>query len=129
LLALFPPLPEGFELDWLDRGDGTRTAMTGGQGGDRSSLRLRAADEGLVLAVAAANRRTAVAVVAAGAVLTGAWRGEVPALVLMWYAGMEGGHALADVLTGRHNPSGRLPFAIPTSEEHLPAFDREATSI
>ena len=47
----------------------------------------------------------------------------------MWYAGMEGGHALADVLTGRHNPSGRLPFAVPTSQEHLPFFDRDATSI
>jgi beta-glucosidase len=47
----------------------------------------------------------------------------------MWYAGMEGGHALADVLAGRHNPSGRLPYAIPTSEEHLPFFDRDATEI
>jgi beta-glucosidase len=47
----------------------------------------------------------------------------------MWYAGMEGGHALADVLTGRHNPSGRLPFSIPTSDAHLPSFDRDATSI
>ena len=47
----------------------------------------------------------------------------------MWYAGMEGGHALADILSGRHNPSGRLPFAVPTSEEHLPFFDRDATSI
>ena len=51
----------------------------------------------------------------AGAVLTEAWRHLVPATLLMWYAGMEGGHALADVLTGRHNPSGRLPFSIPTS--------------
>jgi len=42
---------------------------------------------------------------------------------------MEGGHALADVLSGRHNPSGRLPFSIPTSEDHLPFFDRDATSI
>lgn len=129
LLALFPPLPEGFALDGLDGGDGPGTAMTGGQGGDRSSLRLRAADEQLVRAVAAANPRTVVAMVAAGAVLTETWRHEVPALVLMWYAGMEGGHALADVLTGRHNPSGRLPFAIPTSEAHLPAFDRDATSV
>jgi beta-glucosidase len=53
----------------------------------------------------------------------------VPATLIMWYAGMEGGHALADVLTGRQNPSGRLPFSIPTSDEHLPFFDRDATSI
>jgi beta-glucosidase len=48
---------------------------------------------------------------------------------MMWYAGMEGGHALADVLTGTHNPSGRLPFSIPTSEDHLPFFDRNAKAI
>ena len=58
-----------------------------------------------------------------------AWRHKVPAIVMMWYAGMEGGHALADVLTGARDPSGRLPFSIPTAEEHLPFFDRDATSI
>ena len=67
--------------------------------------------------------------VAAGAVLTESWRARVPALLMMWYAGMEGGHALADVLTGAHNPSGRLPFSVPTAEEHLPFFDRDATAI
>ena len=53
----------------------------------------------------------------------------MPALVMMWYAGMEGGHALAHVLTGEHNPTGRLPFAFPTSEAHLPSFDRDATVV
>jgi beta-glucosidase len=42
---------------------------------------------------------------------------------------MEGGHALADVLLGKVGPGGRLPFAVPTSEEHLPEFDRDATAI
>ncbi|MBT8227888.1 MAG: hypothetical protein HKP61_10650, partial [Dactylosporangium sp.] len=48
---------------------------------------------------------------------------------MMWYAGMAGGVALADILTGARNPSGRLPFAIPVSAGHLPAFDRTATSV
>ena len=48
---------------------------------------------------------------------------------MMWYAGMEGGHALADLLSGAENPSGRMPFAVPASEEHLPFFDRDATTI
>jgi beta-glucosidase len=98
-------------------------------GGDRASLSLRPVDEEIIRAVAAANPSTVVAVVAAGAVLTEGWRAEVPAVLMMWYPGMEGGHALADVLTGAHNPSGRLPFSIPTSEAHLPFFDREATAI
>ena len=79
--------------------------------------------------VVAANPRTVVAIVAAGAVLTESWRHQVPAVLMLWYAGMEGGHALADVLTGAHNPTGRLPFSIPTSEEHLPPFDRNATAV
>jgi beta-glucosidase len=42
---------------------------------------------------------------------------------------MEGGHALADVLLGRVAPSGRMPFATPTSPDHLPHFDPDAREI
>jgi beta-glucosidase len=47
----------------------------------------------------------------------------------MWYSGSEGGHAFADVLLGKTDASGRLPFSIPRSEEHLPFLDVEASSI
>jgi hypothetical protein len=50
----------------------------------------------------------------------------VPAIVLAWYPGIEGGHALADVLFGAVDASGRLPFAIPTDESHLPHWDPDA---
>ena len=99
------------------------------KGGDRSSLRLHPEDEALILAVTAANPRTVVAVVAGSAVLMGAWDHSVPAVLQSWYAGMEGGHALADVLLGRAEPSGRLPFSVPTDADHLPAFDRDATAV
>ncbi|MCD0483564.1 glycoside hydrolase family 3 C-terminal domain-containing protein [Streptacidiphilus sp. ASG 303] len=98
-------------------------------GGDRALLTLRPEDEALVLAVAAANPRTVVGVVAAGAVLTERWRHRVPAVLVLWYAGMEGGNALADVLLGRCDASGRLPFAVPVSADHLPAFDRDAATV
>jgi beta-glucosidase len=42
---------------------------------------------------------------------------------------MEGGHALADVLTGVRDTTGRLPFAVPTDESHLPDFDINATEV
>lgn len=125
--ALFPPMTDedlagiDFSEPLMSDGDG--------EGGDRRSLRLREIDEQLIAAVVDANPRTVVVLVAAGAVMTEAWRHQVPALVVMWYAGMEGGHALGDVLTGAVDPSGRLPFSIPTSEGHLPFFDRDATSI
>ncbi|CAN5302662.1 hypothetical protein BH20ACT3_BH20ACT3_09250 [soil metagenome] len=96
-------------------------------GGDRSSLRLLPDYEALIAAVVAANPRTVVAVVAGSAVLTGPWDRTVAAVAQVWYSGMEGGHALADVLLGRAEPTGRLPFTVPTDEGHLPPFDRDAT--
>jgi beta-glucosidase len=98
-------------------------------GGDRSSLRLRRADEELILAVAEATPRAVVAVVAGSAVIMSAWASNVPAIVQSWYAGMEGGHGLADVLLGHRNAEGRLPFTVPVSEEHLPHFERDAEAI
>jgi beta-glucosidase len=68
-------------------------------------------------------------VVAGSAVLTDEWRQEVPAVLVAWYAGMAGGTALADVLLGRAEPGGRLPFAIPRDEADLPPFDRDATAV
>lgn len=106
-------------------------SVVGGEsaGGDRASLRLRADDVALIRAVAARQPRTVVAIVAAGAVLIEEWKDEVPAILVAWYSGMEGGNALADVLLGRVDAAGRLPFSVPTSEEHLPWFDRDATAI
>ncbi|CAK7216877.1 hypothetical protein SBRCBS47491_002979 [Sporothrix bragantina] len=98
-------------------------------GGDRSSLRLRARDVEIITAVAAANPRTVVSIVTAGAVIIEEWKDLVPAIVVGWYGGCEGGHALADVLLGRANPSGRLPWSMPTSEDHLPSFSSTATEI
>jgi beta-glucosidase len=98
-----------------------------GAGGDRASLALSAADEALIRAVAAVNPRTIVAVMAGSAVIMEAWRRDVPALLLLWYPGMEGGHALADVLFGKVSPSGKLPFVVPSDACQLPHFDRNAS--
>lgn len=57
------------------------------------------------------------------------WRHKVAGILISWYAGSEGGHGLADVLLGKANASGRLPFSIPVDEAHLPHFDMETTSI
>nr|WP_279379487.1 glycoside hydrolase family 3 C-terminal domain-containing protein [Schaalia vaccimaxillae] len=125
LTALYPELPEGSEIPTGE----ANVIMTAGYGGDRSHLALRDIDEEIILAVADANPRTIVALVGAGTIMMERWRKQVPAILMLWYAGMEGGHAFADVLRGSVNPSGRLPFSIPTSEEHLPAFDRDATTV
>jgi beta-glucosidase len=95
-------------------------------GGDRERLTLHDTDEALIAAVAAATPRTVVAIVAGSAVVTERWRAAVPAVLQVWYSGMEGGHALADVLLGRVDATGRLPFSVPTHAAHLPDFDRDA---
>jgi len=48
---------------------------------------------------------------------------------MTWYSGVEGGAALADVLTGVVEPGGRLPFVIPTEAAHLPDFDKDAETV
>ena len=75
-------------------------------GGDRRSLRLRDADVALIRAVVAANPRTVVVLITAGAVLIDEWRDAVPAVVVGWYTGSEGGLALADVLPARRTWPG-----------------------
>lgn len=129
LQAGFPALPaelkEKLEASTAANRDGQGMSL----GGDRTSLELRFGDRSLIDAVAGAQRATLVVVECGSAVLMESWRHKVAAIVVSWYPGMEGGHALADVLLGRVNPSGHLPFSIPTSEEHLPLFDRHATSV
>ncbi len=97
-------------------------------GGDRASLRLSEADEALVAAASARHRNVVVAVMCGSAVLM-PWVESVSSTLVIWYPGVEGGTALADVIAGRAEPRGRLPFGIPTDPDHLVAFDRNATAV
>jgi len=130
LMHLFPPLTDAAVAAQLQAGLARMGSGAGfSPGGDRRALTLSETDEVLVEVTAAANPRTVVVVMGGSAVLMERWRQRVPAILVLWYPGMEGGHALADVLLGRVNPSGRLPFAIPTDATHLPAFERAATAV
>ncbi|MGA7575566.1 MAG: glycoside hydrolase family 3 C-terminal domain-containing protein [Terriglobales bacterium] len=80
------------------------------EGGDRSFELLPAQDE-LIQQLAAANRNVIVVVTAGGAVDTARWIDRVPALFEAWYAGQEGGTALAQLLFGEYSPSGKLPIS------------------
>jgi len=126
LATLYPPSDDSNALSDLARmWDEGPLAV----GGDRSSLRLHPEDVELVRAVAATNPRTVVVVVAGATVVMEEWRNEVPGILIAWYAGMEGGAALADVLLGTTEPGGRLPFTIPHDEADLPPFDRDAATV
>ncbi|MCP5066943.1 MAG: glycosyl hydrolase [bacterium] len=118
--------------DYQDEGEyipgGHPGSDTGDIGGDRLDLSLGEQQEALILAAAEANPNTVVVVMAGSAVLMERWRKHVPAILLLWYPGMEGGHALADTLFGQTNPSGRLPFSMPKRAADLPSFDRDASA-
>jgi beta-glucosidase len=83
----------------------------------------------LIHSIAQVQPRTIVVIVAGSAVIMSEWINEVPAVLMGWYSGSNGGRALANVLSGAVNPSGRLPFVIPYDESHLPFFDRNAKAI
>lgn len=100
-----------------------------GAGGDRTSLRLRPEDVETIKAATEANPNTVVSIIAAGAVIMEEWKQVPPAIVYSWYSGSEGGKALAELLLGKASFSGKLPFSIAKSEDHLPFFDKDATKI
>ncbi|QNA86142.1 glycoside hydrolase family 3 protein [Sphingomonas sp. So64.6b] len=90
-------------------------SLTEGEGYDRASIDLPGDQDKLVSAIAAANKKTVV-VVNAGAAMTMPWKDEVPAIVDMWLTGQSGPAALAGILTGKVNPSGRLPVTFPARD-------------
>jgi beta-glucosidase len=92
------------------------------EGFDRTTLSLPAGQDELVAAIAKANKNTIVVINAGSPVAMDPWIGQVPAVLMMWYGGQEGGHALANVLFGDFTPSGKLPVTFPRKIEDTPAF-------
>ena len=100
-----------------------------GEGGDRAQLGLPEAQVELIEAVAARVEHTVVVLEAGSALLVRPWIDEVPAVVMAWYPGMEGGTALARVLAGDVGPSGRLPVSFARAETDLPEWDIESEEV
>jgi beta-glucosidase len=92
------------------------------EGADRESIDLPAAQVALIERVAAANRDTVVVLSNGAVIATRPWDERVPALVEGWLLGQAGGSAIADVLFGRVNPSGRLAETIPVKLADHPSY-------
>jgi beta-glucosidase len=89
------------------------------EGADLPNLSLPNDQDKLIEAVAAVNPHTIVVLETGGAV-TMPWLGKVAAVAETWYPGSKGGDAIANVLFGDVNPSGKLPLTFPVSEADLP---------
>jgi len=95
---------------------------------DRAFLRLPGHQEELIEQVAATGTPVAVVLVGGSAITMSRWLDRVGAVVLAWYPGEEGGHAMADVLFGETSPAGRLPITFPLAEGQLPLnYDHKPT--
>lgn len=95
------------------------------EGADRRSLNLPYGQDELIGELARVNRNL-VAVIISGNAVAMPWVNEVPAIVEAWYGGTEAGNAIASVLAGEVNPSGKLPFTFPVRLEDNPAIALDA---
>jgi beta-glucosidase len=92
------------------------------EGFDRKTLDLPAGQDELIRAVAAANKNTFVVIQAGSPVTMSKWLNEVSGVAVAWYGGQECGNAIADILFGDVNPSGKLPVSFPRELKDSPAF-------
>ncbi|MEN9987145.1 MAG: hypothetical protein RLZZ585_184 [Bacteroidota bacterium] len=91
-----------------------------GEFNDRASLRLSQSQEQLIHNVAKNGKKTIVILVGGSAVNMESWIDEVDGILVVWYPGEAGGTAVAKVLNGAVNPSGKLPITYPMNEAQLP---------
>ncbi|MFX1553723.1 MAG: glycoside hydrolase family 3 protein [Promethearchaeota archaeon] len=113
-------------LNYKDEGEYIKELRTGG---DRDTLSLHREDIELIKAVASENEKCVVVLIGGSAITMEEWKTEVPAILMAWYSGVEGGTALAKILFGDINPSGKIPFTIPKDPKNLPFFDKNADEI
>lgn len=95
---------------------------TESEGADRT-FRLPPGQEQLIQEIAAANKNTVIVITSGGSVDMNSWLDRVPAVLQTWYPGQEGGTALAEILFGDVNPSGRLPVSFERRWEDNPVHD------
>jgi len=87
---------------------------------DRSSLSLPGNQQQFIHEISKLNKPTTVVLVGGSAIKTTDWKDKVGAILDVWYPGEEGGNAVAKVLFGAENPSGKLPITFPIEEGQLP---------
>lgn len=88
---------------------------------DKPDMNMPFGQDELIKAVVKANPRTVVVLMGGGPIDMTQWESSVPAILQAWYPGMEGGTALAAILYGDVNPSGKLPMTFPMKLEDVPA--------
>ena len=89
---------------------------------DKPNMDMPFGQNELLAAVLKANPKTVVVLMGGGAIDMSQWVDQTPAVLQMWYAGMEGGNAIAKILFGDVNPSGKLPMTFPKKLQDNPSY-------
>ena len=103
-------------------GEEMTVSYPGFSGGDRTDLALPSTQDKLLRAVQATGKPIVLVLMTGSAIAVEWAQKNVPAIVVGWYPGQQGGNAVADVLFGDVNPAGRLPVTFYKSVEQLPPF-------
>jgi beta-glucosidase len=106
---------------WLE-GEEMDVKVPGFAGGDRTDIRLPEAQRQLLAALEATGKPVVIVLQTGSAVPLGEEGQKAQAIINAWYGGEQGGAAIADVLTGKYNPAGRLPITVYSDSEKLPDF-------
>jgi beta-glucosidase len=104
-------------------GEALQVRLDGFNGGDRTSLDLPAAQQALLARLQSLGKPLVIVLASGSAVALGSAQQAAAAILEAWYPGEEGGDAIADLLSGKANPSGRLPVTFYRSVADLPAFE------
>ncbi|MBQ73586.1 MAG: glycosyl hydrolase [Gammaproteobacteria bacterium] len=99
------------------------------RGGDRETFALPDHQRFLIDTVAGVAKKTIVLLEGGSAIQVTDWLDKVDALLMLWYPGREGGHAIANVLFGNCSPSGKLPVSFPRSMDQLMPWDVNSLSV
>jgi beta-glucosidase len=97
------------------------------EGQDRDDLLLPAMQDELISEIANVNKNVIVVLTTGSPVLMDKWINKVSGVLQMWFAGSEGGNAVADIILGKYNPSGKLPITFPHKWEDCSAFQTYKT--
>lgn len=113
--------------DWLQEGEflvnlGNVKKKPKGSGGDRADLRIPPEDVELIKALSKTGKKLVVNIMGGSAYVIKEWTDLADSILFSFYSGLEGGNALADVISGDVNPGGKLPFTIACNGTDYPAF-------
>lgn len=113
--------------DWLQEGEflvnlGNVKMKPKGSGGDRADLRIPEEDVQLIKALSRLDKKLIVNIMGGSAYVIKDWTDCADAVIMSFYSGLEGGNALADILSGDVSPAGKLPFTIALNADDYPPF-------